>query len=77
MVFVFLGRKWPWISVPQSGIDASRVGCPRTTHCIFRDCSKESRVAWLDRKWSMCVASKILLELDDLNCVKEIVNAYN
>ena len=27
--------------------------------------------------WSMCVVSKILLELDGLNCVKEIVNANN
>ena len=25
----------------------------------------------------MCVASKILLELDGLNCVKKIVKAYN
>ena len=26
---------------------------------------------WLDRNWSMCVSSKILLEFDGLNCVKK------
>ena len=40
------------------------------THCSFRDYLKQSRFAWLDRNWSMCVSSKILFELDGLNCVE-------
>ena len=34
---------------------------------------KSSLVCLIDRKWSMCVVSKILLELDGLNCVKEML----
>ena len=31
----------------------------------------------LDRKWSMCVVSKILLKLEGLSCVKEILMHEN
>ena len=37
---------------------------------------KKVPICLLNRKWSMCVVSKILLKMNDLECVwKEIVNA--
>ena len=76
MVWVLLGRKWPWISVPQSGTDARGEGCPRTAHCTDVGLLKTVPVFLLDRKWSMCVVRKIFLKMNGLECVwKEIVNA--
>ena len=51
-------------------------GCPWTTHCTDVGLLKIVPVCLLDRKWSMCVVSKILLKMNGLECVwKEIANA--
>ena len=51
-------------------------GCPRTAHCMDVRLLKTVPICLLDRKWSMCVVSKILLKMNGLECVwKEIVNA--
>ena len=76
MVWVFLGWKCPWILVPQSGTDSWLEGFPQTAHYMDVELLKTVSVCLLDRKWSMCVVSKILLKMNGLECVwKEIVNA--
>ena len=56
------------ISVPQSGTDAWRDGCPRTAHCTDVGLLKTVPVCFLDRK-RPCVIC-ILLKMNDLNCVE-------
>ena len=46
-------------------------GLPTDSPLLILGLLKTVPVSWLDRNWSMCVSSKILLELDSLNCVKK------